>query len=660
VEAARLAEAVAVLGDDTQLVMAAALAETDVSLAATASDQLAAVGVLRPSRPLAFAHPLLRSVVYSSIPTARRSVQHRRVAGLLADAGGPPDRVAAQLLATEPAGDVWVAETLRAGAAAALATGDPATAGTFLRRALAEPAPPELRPALLYELGAAEQRSQSPGAIDHLREAYELSGAARQRAQILRVLMLALMGAGRVEEVEPLLDPAIEAAAAIDPDLALQLEAEVLVVARLSVRNQSWSRARLERWRGKTQARTPGERLLLALLCNQVALSGGTASEAARLAEHALGDGVLLSEQTADAQPFYLATYVLAAAGHFDRAAGLLGIARDDAVARGSALGFAMASVFRSYVEFAAGRITQAEAEAADALRAAGDEHVWPAGFPACVAAMIDVLAVQGRTTEAEHLLRDHDLAGSLPDSLPHRALLHSRGQLRLIAGDTQRALDDFDEFDRREAAWATINPWLNNHRHGATLARARLGRADEARERARAALQAAKRWGTHHAVGRALVALGTTSPADEADAHLSGAVAILAASPARLDHAAALVELGAVRRRSGARKAAETALREGLDLAARLGAGLLVERARGELVAMGRRPRRTAITGVDALTGSERRVADLAAAGMTNRDIAQSLFVTTRTVEIHLSAAYRKLGIDSRSRLGDALSPPS
>jgi ATP/maltotriose-dependent transcriptional regulator MalT len=198
--------------------------------------------------------------------------------------------------------------------------------------------------------------------------------------------MLALMGAGRSEEVEPLLDPAIEAAAAIDPDLALQLEAEVLSVARLSVRNQIWSRARLERWRGKTQARTPGERLLLAILCNQVALSGGTASEAARLAEHALGDGVLFSEQTADAQPFYFATYVLAGAGHFDRAAGLLGTARDDAVTRGSALGYAMASVFRSYVEFAAGRITQAEAEAADALRAAGDEHVWPAGFPACVA----------------------------------------------------------------------------------------------------------------------------------------------------------------------------------------------------------------------------------------------------------------------------------
>jgi DNA-binding CsgD family transcriptional regulator len=658
-EATRLAEAVAVLGDDTQFVMAAALAETDASLAATASDQLAAIGVLRPSRPLAFVHPLLRAVVSTGIPTGRRSALHRRAAGLLADARGPADRIAAQLLGTEPAGDPWVAEMLRAGAAAALAAGDPATAGVFLQRALAEPAPAELRPALLYELGAAEHRLHSPSAIDDLREAYGLAGDAHQRVEILRVLMLALMGAGRAEEVEPLLDPAIEAVVTVDPDLALQLEAEVLSVARLSARNQIWSQARLERWRGKRLARTPGERLLLAILCNQIAISGGTASEAAWLAEQALGDGVLLSEQTADAQPYYLAAYVLAAAGRLARAAGLLDTARADAVARGSELGFAMASVFRSYVEFAAGRIREAEAEAANAIRAARDEHVWPAGFPACVAAMLDVLAVQGRTSEAEHLLEHHDLAGSLPDSLPHRALLHSRGQLRLVAGDAQRALDDFDEFDRREAPRAAINPWLNNHCSGAIVARARLGQTDEARDRARAGLEAAKQWGTNHAVGRALLALGITSPAGEADTHLAEAVAILAGSPFRLDHVAALVELGALRRRSGARKAAETTLRDSLDLAARLGAGLLVERARGELVAMGRRPRRTAVTGLDALTGSERRVADLAATGMTNRDIAQSLFVTTRTVEIHLSAVYRKLGIDSRSRLGDALSPP-
>jgi DNA-binding NarL/FixJ family response regulator len=106
---------------------------------------------------------------------------------------------------------------------------------------------------------------------------------------------------------------------------------------------------------------------------------------------------------------------------------------------------------------------------------------------------------------------------------------------------------------------------------------------------------------------------------------------------------AAAIVELGALRRRSGSRRAAEDELRAGLDLAGRLGATRLVERARAELLAMGRRPRCTALTGLDALTGSERRVADPATQDLTNKGIAESLFITTRTVEIHMSSAYRR-----------------
>lgn len=651
-----LAEAVAVLGDDAQLAVAGRLAGLDPSTAASASDDLAAAAILRPSRPLAFVHPLVRTAVHDGIPAAKRSSLHRRAADTLSAAGSPHDRVAAHLLATEPAGDPRVVEMLHAGSASALAAGDPATATVLLRRALAEPPPRELRADILYELGTAERRSQSPDAIGHLREAYELALDQRQRVGVLRVLMLALMGSGRPGEVEPLLDSAIEAAAEVDPDLALQLEAEVLSVARLSVREQIWSRERLERWRGKVVGDTAGERLLLSILCAQTAISGGTAVEAADLARRALGDGVLLREQTADAMPFYQAANVLASAGHFDLAVRLLDTARTDAVARGSQIGFALSSVFRSIVELTAGRVVEAEAEATNALRAGGDDQIWPLGFPSCVAVMVDVLAVRGRFSEAERLLGRHGLAGPLADSLPLRALLHSRGQLRLLAGDPERALEDFDEFDRRETAWRTLNPWLNNHVHGAVAALARLGRVDEARERSRAGLVAARHWGTDHAVGRALLALGTVSPPDEAATHLAEAVSALAASPARLDHAAALVELGAVHRRTGARRAADATLREGLDLSARLGADLLAQRARDELVAMGRRPRRAAVTGVDALTGSERRVADLAAVGMTNREIAQSLFVTTRTVEIHLSAAYRKLGIDSRRGLQDAL----
>ena len=92
--------------------------------------------------------------------------------------------------------------------------------------------------------------------------------------------------------------------------------------------------------------------------------------------------------------------------------------------------------------------------------------------------------------------------------------------------------------------------------------------------------------------------------------------------------------------------------LLEGLELAAACGASALVESARTELRAAGARPRSVVRSGIDALTPSERRVAGLAADGLSNAEIAQALFVTVRTVEMHLSAAYRKLEISSRTAL--------
>jgi DNA-binding CsgD family transcriptional regulator len=96
--------------------------------------------------------------------------------------------------------------------------------------------------------------------------------------------------------------------------------------------------------------------------------------------------------------------------------------------------------------------------------------------------------------------------------------------------------------------------------------------------------------------------------------------------------------------------------LREALDVADRCGALRLARRAREDLVATGARPRRLALRGRDALTPSERRVAQLAADGLGNREIAQALFVTARTVEGHLTHAYMKLDISSRDQLPAAL----
>jgi DNA-binding NarL/FixJ family response regulator len=128
--------------------------------------------------------------------------------------------------------------------------------------------------------------------------------------------------------------------------------------------------------------------------------------------------------------------------------------------------------------------------------------------------------------------------------------------------------------------------------------------------------------------------------------------VVSLSESPALLERARSLGELGAALRRSGRRAAARESLEEALDLAARCGARPLVARVREELAAAGARPRRAWRTGVEALTPSELRVARLAADGHTNREIAQELYVTPKTVEGHLARTYAKLGIARRAEL--------
>jgi DNA-binding NarL/FixJ family response regulator len=136
----------------------------------------------------------------------------------------------------------------------------------------------------------------------------------------------------------------------------------------------------------------------------------------------------------------------------------------------------------------------------------------------------------------------------------------------------------------------------------------------------------------------------------------LEDAVDGLQTTPCRLEHAKALLELGAALRRANHRTAARERLRPALDLGARCEAAPLVERAEAELRATGARPRRALLTGPDALTPSERRVAELVARGLSNPEVARELVVSRATVESHLRAAYRKLDIASRDELGKIL----
>jgi DNA-binding CsgD family transcriptional regulator len=655
-DAVRLARAVAVLGGNAVLRHAAGVAGLDTAAAARAADTLTAAAVLGSGRPLDFVHPLVRAAVHAGMPPAERAEAHGRAARLLAADGATAGLVGVHLQATEPAGDAWTVERLRRAGREALAQGVPRAAVGYLRRALAEPPPAPARAAVLAELGAAEQRAGDPAALDHLREALALAGDAATRASTARSLVLALLWADQVAAAEEVLDRALDAVAVTDPELAVQLEAEVLSAARLSLSAGLWGAERVERWRGRLAGEGPGERLMLANLATQTSLGDFSAAEAAELAERAAVDGRLLREQTADAMPFYQLIYVLTSADRLDEAERLVALACADAPARRSLQGTMLASLFSSYPALARGDVAAAEVHALTACELADQFEVPRFLLPPSLASLVDVLVERGRLEEAERRLEDHGVAGDLPDTVPFRLLLFSRGNLRAAQGRWRQAADDLLELGRRQAAWRALNPHLVPHDAAAAIALAALGQRDAATALARRAVERARRWGTERALGLALRSLALAGEDAARVGRLEEAAAALAGSPARLDEARVLVDLGAALRRAGRRGAAATALRRALDLAARGGGLAVAARARDELRGLGLRPRRAALAGVDALTGSERRVAELAAAGSSNREIAQALFVTMRTVEVHLTHAYRKLGIRSRSDLGRAL----
>jgi DNA-binding CsgD family transcriptional regulator len=205
------------------------------------------------------------------------------------------------------------------------------------------------------------------------------------------------------------------------------------------------------------------------------------------------------------------------------------------------------------------------------------------------------------------------------------------------------------------EGFGAIVNPGWAPWRSLKARALDALGRTDEAIELVHEELANARRFGSASVVGRSWRVLGTLKGEQGID-DLRQAVELLERSTAKLELAFALAALGATLRRRRRPTEAREPLRRALELADRCGAKPLAGQARSELHAAGGRPRRTALSGVQSLTASERRVADMAAEGRTNNEIAQALFVTLKTVELHLSNAYRKLGIRSRRELGGAL----
>ncbi len=661
-DAARLARAVAVL-ERAELYQAARLARLAPPDAERAADLLVGAGVLDEA-PLCFVHPLLRGAVYRDMEAADRVEAHGRAARLLAEAHADPARVAEHLLATAPRGDDWTVKRLRAAAWEATVRGAPESAVVYLSRALSEPPSPEAGAGLLLELGLAEFTAGQPGWHDQLAEAVESAGDDTTRIAAALLFANALRWHERAAEAVEVCDGVAARLHGSDAQGRLTLEAMAVAcgVGDAATAPLVADRAgALLVW--ATEPSVP--RQCLAAAAYVGALANQPADQMADLALRAITAGTGPLPEPGD--PPWLpggafrhpsAVVTLLWAERYDAAQALADTAVAEAQA--SANGMILPAVLaqRAWLACRRGDLTAAEADARALLDAPGPPAP-PLLRNRAATVLVEVLVERGDLDEAERTLQP--LAVDLPGTSQTPAILrHARGCLRFAQRRFGEALGDLLAAGEIAAGGLAGSPCYLSWRSEAALAALAVGDPDTARRLSDEELELARAFGAPRALGVALRAAGLVAGSDRGEALLREAIEVLAGPDTRLEHARALADLGAHLRRSNHRVEARPLLRQAVDSAHHLGAEALALQAETELRATGARPRRALLTGLEALTASERRIAELAAEGLTNRQIAQTLFVTARTVEGHLTHVFYKLDVKARTALPAALAAPT
>jgi DNA-binding CsgD family transcriptional regulator len=643
-----LARTIAVLGDQGRLVDAAEVAGLTAEQASRATDRLVAAGLVHRDGLLRFEHPLMRDAVLADTATEVIAAMHKAAADVLVKHGRDAEVVAAQTLLSPPAGNAESVDRLQNAARQALARSAPEEAARLLSRAIAEPPTPEQRPAVLFELGAAEAAMRNPQAGPHLGEALALAPPGAMRAQVALLLARLLAFAGHTSQVHATVELGQAGLSADDQDLLLALDAVALTSGALTPSGPMLTAEGLERYR-QLSGQTPGERAVLACVAFTLGRSGHPVAEVRDLAERALAHGG--GHLSAGSDPFtaLMLNVTLQWCGDLTRAIALGTEALEEARSINSSMLYTEVLASRAWAYWANGDLDQAEADARLSFETEG--MIAGGRSPVAVASLTRILVERGRHAEAHALASGFELPEDREDLMVREFIATALGRVELAMGNHAAALRHLDEAGEISSRSGVRNAVVSEWRLHAAEALRGLGRYDDAAATLAPALEHARRSGGAAELGGSLRVAALIEPTVNIEL-LKQAIDVFAPSERHLDHARTLVELGAALRRSGARDACRQPLSDGVALAQRCGAHGLVERGMSELRATGARPRRVERTGIAALTPSERRVASLAAGGHSNRSIAQELFVSTRTVETHLRGAFEKLGVHSRQEL--------
>ncbi|MFF4472727.1 AAA family ATPase [Streptomyces sp. NPDC001599] len=607
------------------------------------------LGLLRPDaggRPR-YAHPLLRDAVLTGWPRPRREAVHRSAAEAMLRRGDRVEAVARHLLRTPAVGLSWALRVLRDAVTVAVHDARPADAVGYLRRALDEPVSDDLRQRLLTELGSLEYASaDTPAAIARLAEAQHLPAEPRNRVRTAVALGTALAGRGEIRTAMEVLRRT-EGRLSGHPGLARTVQT---ATALLSDEDLA-TRQEVYRWLSETGRHSPelvgtaGLALLVRYAATAALISADEAMVRVR---------DLLAQPTDPlAEPFLLGTAAAVAqwADELDEAERL--VERGLAGQHPALLHPMQHALLNTRADIVASRGDHARLLALAADRGPGRSS----GPTNRDAHALMALVHTGRTDEALHHAARFDLR-EVPENWELNRYLYARGVLRAATGDPAGALHDFLECGRRQAAREVISPVVTPWRTAVAECRLALGGGPEALALATEELRLARVWGTPRTVGRALRVLGTATGGRRGLELAEEAVRTLRDAPADTDMELipALLAQGRQLLDAGERGRARARLREAAELAERKGALRWLTLAGQALREGGARGPVASRTGAGALTGSERRIAELAADGRTNTEIAELLHLARRTVETHLTSTYRKLRIRRRTELPAAL----
>lgn len=660
-EVVALARALAFLGDRKPPELLAAYCGTGRAVVQSAAGELRSLGLLRADGNPRFTHPVVRDTVLATLSPEELGVGHARAAQVSCLSGRPDEEVAAHLLAAGPVHGSWVLPALRRAATEALRRGAPETAVTYLRSALHQPLDESERARVLLELGTAASHYDAALAISCVTGALEglTDEAARSDALGVLAYSLLLSRGSRTDlssvdrKIAALSERPTPGTGAADRELALRMSAL-----------RSWMEFERPSVTGPAPApspgadddladRTAGERQLLAIRAFHALRAALPAPYVAALIERA---SVNLPAFSHDLFPLhYFVAQTLLYLDELDTADRLNRHLTREISGRGMELLVSSLTVYRAVLALRRGNIAEALGAAQDAA-----DHASPTGrLPYALTVdtiRIDALLAQGRVEAAERIAATHAVAGQTEVAWERPRFLMSLAALRIAQGELRTGLSLLRESGHHCEALGTVSPAMSPWRSRAVAVHLALGDPGAARALAEQELDLARRCRIPRALGVALRAAGTVTDGLRGLDMLAEAVTVLRTTPARLELARACHDFGLALLRRDDKRGARGALRDGLDLAVGCGATALAARLEERLHLAGGRVARSGSQGIRGLTAGEERVCTLAAQGYSNKQIAELLVVSLRTVETHLTGAYRKLGITGRPQLAAAM----